>query len=297
MTLPLLTGIFASVVGESVTQAFIDRGWLLDDIARSSVMNGIGTVLSPLGMATPGYWWKKEVDPRWQPVSTLGKGVKMGTEAVVDIGLTWAELKLAKRAAGYALSSVGAKAIGETLLQLAPKAGVFTAFLSLPGMPLNATPLGAGTFEASIEEFAQGKMIAGGDEIISTIKIYSDDFARILGNPDYNHAPRLALETAILLKELGYLKKPIQASDKNWDELIRALGTGTLEQYLGGLFPGGRRDTFISAVREGLIAFQKNLFDRGIKVKIGQFDAETCRQIILSYNAKVAAPAGTVNGK
>ena len=220
-------------------------------------------------------------------VNSKTMGVLGDAGAAMDKPLTgYYGGKLAANLFGYALRGAGAKSVGEKLFTLSRGAGVVTATLSLPGMPLNAIPLGAGKYEQSIQEFANNKPLAGGDARISSLNIYSDEFANIFGNIDANHAPRLALETALLLKEQGYLKKPIQVSDGEWNKLEETLKTGTLEQYLGGFFPGARRDAFISAVREGLIAFQKDLFDRGIKVKAGTFDAETCRLMILAYNSK-----------
>jgi hypothetical protein len=118
MTIPLFTGIVASQIGESGTSAFIDRNWLwMKDITGSPVMEGAGQVLSPLGMALPGYWWQKEIEPRWQPGSTLGKGVKLGTEAAVDVGGTVAEWKLAKAAFKFATKKLPGLA-GRTLMRI-----------------------------------------------------------------------------------------------------------------------------------------------------------------------------------
>lgn len=118
MTIPLITGIVASQIGESGTTAFIDRNWLwMKDLTGSPVMEGAGRLLSPFGMATPGYWWQKEIEPRWQPESTLGKGVKSGTEAAVDVGGTVAELKLAKAVLNFATKKLPGLA-GRTLMRI-----------------------------------------------------------------------------------------------------------------------------------------------------------------------------------
>ncbi|MFH1709784.1 MAG: hypothetical protein ABH860_01785 [bacterium] len=252
-TMNILGGIGGSKISNELFTFLYKNSETFGSVINSKVMNGLGTVGAALDKPVTGYYGGK----------------------------------LAVNLSGYALRDIGLKKIGEKLLYFSKIGGVVTLTLSMPGMPFNATSLGAGSFKQSVQDLANGKPLEGGDESISSMKIYSDEFARIFGNTSANHAPRLALETASLLKELGCLKKPAQVSDKEWKKLDQAIGTGTLEQYLGGFFPGAERDAFIFTLREGLIAFQKDLFDQGIKVKVGNFDAETCRLLILAYKFKV----------
>jgi hypothetical protein len=118
MTIPLITGIVASQIGEKGTAAFIDHNWLgMNGLSSNPVLEGAGQFLSPLGMALPGYWWQKEIEPRWQPGSTLGKAVKTGAQAATDIGVTVAEWKLARAVFKFARTKLPGLA-GRTLMRL-----------------------------------------------------------------------------------------------------------------------------------------------------------------------------------
>jgi hypothetical protein len=106
----LFGGIVASQIGEKGMQEFMPEN-------SGPLLEGVGQLLSPLGMATPEYWWQKEVDPYWHPESTTGKVIKAGAETATDIGVTVAEWKLARALFKFAAKKLPGLA-GRTLMRI-----------------------------------------------------------------------------------------------------------------------------------------------------------------------------------
>ena len=216
--------------------------------------------------------------------------VYFGTQAasnVIGYGIRDAAYLL-KEAGKKEAADIIAKA-GEKVLFFTIKAGVVTTVLTFPGLPLNPSSVGGGNYDGSVVDYANCKgTIKCGDEVFSpSMDISSDVFERLFSEPAYNHAPRMAIETAVILKQLGYFRRSAELSDDEWKDFNKSLETGTLDKYLGGILHENRRSAFISEIRDGIEHFQKDCVKRGIKVDVGKFDAQTVRLLVLAYDPKI----------
>ena len=157
----LFGGILASGIGEKGLQELMDQNVLwVNDLAGNPVLEEVGQIVSPMGMALPGYWWQKEIEPNWQPSSTGGKIIKEATKTGVDVGGTVAAGWVLKNTLAYgvpraatALNALEVKLpqlVGSGL-KIAGEAG--SAAIAAPAFVLTfVTPLGPSNPEPPSED-------------------------------------------------------------------------------------------------------------------------------------------------